>query len=233
MSRFSTDVATAVSNRYLKSGGMSRMALDVSRLMSLINTEDKQVNQLTGASNVTPAASLVQALPTIAQGTSASTRIGDSVLINRIDLELEFQYSGTAATATSTDQTFRFWLIRYKKTPPTGGITPFNISEFLDLDSNGNYSVQSFMNTDTNENFQIMHTQDVYLKLPTLASATLFVNKNIPIRHLPHFHQAYNGPTAASITDNMMFFVCVSLTPANTGGASVVSTAFRVWFVDN
>jgi hypothetical protein len=233
MSRFSTDVVRAVSNRYTKKNGITNLARDVSRLMSVINTEAKRIDLNSGSYNVFDTSSAVIPLPSIANGTTDVTRIGDSVLINKIDMELLFKYTGTAATATNSSQTYRYWCVRYKKTPPAAGTTPFNISEFLYQDAYGNYSPISMVNTDTNENFQVMFCGDVDLQLPTLASTQLAVTKTVTVRHDCHFHQAYNGPLSPNICDNMCFLIVVALNPANAAGSSVVVPFTRFWFVDN
>lgn len=201
--------------------------------MSIINTEDKQADANYTAQTVTAPSPLIQALPVPAQGTSGSQRIGDSILINKIDMDLTFSYSGTAATATNADQTFRYWLVRYLKTPATSGTSNFNLSEFLNVDASSQYTTASLMNTDTNENFQVMLCGDVQLRLPTLASAQISVSKTIPIRHSCHFHQIFNGSTSGNITDNMCFLVVVAMNPANTGGSSTVINTTRMWYVDN
>lgn len=233
ISRFSNDVVSNVANRYTSRGGLSKLASDVTKLMAMVNTEDKHLDITNVAAACNATTPLIQVLPTIAQGNLSSQRSGDSVLINKIDVEMLFQFSGTAATATSSDQNFRWWILRYKKTPTTSGTTPFNISEFLNVDGSGNYTPLSLMDTDTNENFQIMCTGDVQITLPTLASTQLVRDKTFPLRHTCHFHQAYNGSGSANICDNMCFFVCVATNAANTAGFSQVTTSHRLWFIDN
>jgi hypothetical protein len=234
ISRFSTDITNGIANRYSKSGGMLKLASDVSRLMSVINTEDKHADSISAASSVSSlSGGLIVPLPTVAQGLTVSNRIGDSIKVNRIDIDLEFLFSGTAATANYTNQTFRMWLVRYNKTPASGGTTAFSLSEFLNQDSSSAYTPMSLMNTDTNENFQVMYTDDVTVTLPTLASAQLTATKNLTIRHECSYHQEYNGTSATNICDNMSFLVFVAMNPANTGGISAVASSTRLWFIDN
>jgi hypothetical protein len=233
MSRFSNDIVTQVSNRYSSRGGMIKLASDVSRLMSTINTEDKSIVLAPTAVVCSNTSSVVTPLPTIAQGITSSTRTGDSVLCNRIDAELFFQYSGTAASALYAHQHFRWWIVRYKKTPASSGATAFPISEFLQTDANGNYTPLSQFNTDTNENFQVMVNGEVDLTLPTLATVQLTVDKTITIRHSCHFHQEYNGAAATNICDNMCFMIVVCSNPANVGGTCQITPSFRLWYIDN
>jgi hypothetical protein len=233
ISRFSTDIAVGVRNRYTRENGIQNLASDVSRLMSVINTEDKQVSTNNAAITVTNAASSIINISGSAQGAASNQRNGDSIKINRFDLEITFAYGGTAATATNGNQLFRYWLIRYKKTPVSGGSTPFNISEFLTTDSNGNYSPMSLPNTDTNENFQVMLAGEKEIQLSTLSPTQLTYTHLQTIRHDCNFHQEYNGSLATNVCDNAVFFVCVALNGANTGGTSAYALTTRTWYIDN
>jgi hypothetical protein len=213
---------------------MQRIAQDVSTLMSVINTEDKQIDTVATTQVVTSTSSLVYAIGTVAQGTSGLTRVGDSILINRIDLNLQFLFStGTPATTASQNQIFRWFLVRYLKTPATNGVTAFLISEFLNVDSGSNYTPMSLPNTDTNENFQIMESGTVNLTVPSSTTAASAVTQMVTTSHTCHFHQTYNGSATNSITDNMVFMVFVALNGANAGGSSNVLVSSRMWFVDN
>jgi hypothetical protein len=234
ISRFSTDITNGIANRYATRGGMMKLASDVSRLMSVINTEDKHADSISAANSIaSTTGGLIVPLPTLAQGTAVSNRNGDSVKVNKIDIDLEFLYGGTAATATYVNQTFRMWIVRYKKTPASSGTVPFAISEFLNLDSSSAYTPMSLMNSDTNENFQVMYTTDITLTIPTLASAQIVTTKNLTIRHECSFHQEYNGSNATNICDNMSFLVFVAMNPANPGAISAVASSIRLWFIDN
>jgi hypothetical protein len=233
ISRFSSDITNGVVNRYTKNGGMLKLAADVSKLMSIINVEDKHVDSVAAAATCNSSTSLVLPFPVVAQGTTVSTRVGDSIKVSRLDIDLEFIFGGTAATATYLNQTFRVWGVRYKKTPSTSGATAFSISEFLNQDSSSAYTPMSLMNTDTNENFQVMFTQDVTVSIPTLASAQIVSTKLLTVRHECSFHQEYNGSAGSNICDNMIFLVIVAMNPSNAGGTSAVAASLRNWFIDN
>jgi hypothetical protein len=233
ISRFSTDIATGVRNRYTGNKGLTNVMSDVSRLMSIINTEDKNVPTLNTALTVTASSPQIIYIPGPAQGAASNQRNGDSIKINRIDLELTFQYSGAAATATNGSQKYRYWLVRYLKTPATSGSSNFNLSEFLTVDVNGNYTPMSLMNTDTNENFQIMTTGECEVKIFTLATAQLTYSLHETYRHECSFHQEYNGSLATNVCDNAVFMVFTALFAANTGGTSTVNLNSRLWYIDN
>jgi hypothetical protein len=232
MSRFSTDVAQGITNRYLRTNGTRNLMSDVSKLMSIINTEDKHVDSYNSAS-VTNTAPFISNITGPVQGITVNQRIGDSIKLMKIDLEIYAYYSGTAATASYGSQDFRYWILRYKKTPATGGSVPFNISEFLVPDPSGNYSTLSMFNTDTNENFQVMALGEITINLATLASANITYSKTLALRHECSFHQEFNGAATSNVCDNAVFFVCVAQNPLNTGGNSGLLYNSRVWFVDN
>lgn len=233
-SKAKDQVVKSVRNRYLGNKGISNLARDVSTLMSVVNTEDKHIDVLPSLQTVTSTVPLVYQIGGVSQGTTNTTRIGDSILINRIDLSLTFQFgTGTLATTAVQSQTFRVWLVRYLKTPITNGFVPFGINEFLNTDFASNYSVNSFPNTDTNENFQIMADDTIEVTLPQFTTAASYRAVNKLYTKDCHFHQSYNGSSSSNVCDNCLFLVFVALNPTNAGGPSGVYPASRVWYVDN
>lgn len=238
MVRFGTNIAetagVAIKRRYTGKGAVRNIAQDLSALKMLVNTEDKQIFTLAANQTVSQVSSLVYGIGTMAQGTASNQRVGDSVRINRIDLNMVFSWnSGTVATTAALNQTFYWYLVRYKKTPPTSGTVAFNISEFLNADNNGNYTPLSFPNPDTIENFQLMANGEVVLTLPTATTAISTVHKVISVTHSCSFHQEYNGAANTTITDNMCWLIFTAYNPVNAGGASVVSVQSAMWYVDN
>ncbi len=234
--RQSKDQAVAaVRRRYTGKSAAVNIAGDFKRVMSLLNTEDKQINTLSTLQNVwSTGGPLIAGLGTVAQGTASNQRTGDSIKINRIDLIMNFQYStGTPATCGIQAQVFNWYLIRYLKTPSTGGTTAFASTEFLDLDGNSLITPMSFPNTDTNQNFQVMASGQVHLELPIFSTANSQVNKVVSITHGCSFHQDYSGASATTITDNMVFLFVNGLNVVNTGGTSGVTYSCRMWYIDN
>jgi hypothetical protein len=222
---------SAVKNRYLGPRGISNLARDVGMLKLLINTEEKQIYTLATAQNVNNTTSLVYGIGTVAQGTSSSTRVGDSIKITRIDLNMLFQFGSGTATTIFT-QIFNWYLVRYKKTPSTSGTTAFGISEFLNQDANSQYTPLSFPNPDGNQNFQLMANGQVQLEVPTTTSASSTVQKIITLSHDCNFHQEYSGSANTTITDNMCFIVVTAQNAINTGGASNCLLQSAMWYVD-
>jgi hypothetical protein len=201
-------------------------------LKSLINTEDKQVFTLAAGQTVTAASSLVYGIGTVAQGTSSSTREGDSIKINRIDLNMEFYYtSGT--TNLYENQTFNYYLVKYNKTPSSSGTTAFNISEFLNFDGGSAYTPLSFPNPDTNQNFTVLASGQVDLELNYNVATGSQVAKMVSLSVPVSYHQFYSGSANTTITDNMTYVVVTAMNPINTAGSSGVAINSAMWYIDN
>jgi len=228
------DVGVAVKKRYTGNKAVANIAKDLSMLKMLVNAEDKQIYTLATNQTVVQGTALVYGIGTVAQGNASNQRSGDSIRVNRIDLNLGFVYnSGTPATTAALDQTFNWYLVRYLKTPSSSGTTAFSIAEFLNQDANGNYTPLSFPNPDTAENFQLMANGQVHITLPAATTAISTVHKIVEISHPCSFHQEYNGSANSTITDNMCFLVFTAYNPINAGGASVVQVQSAMWYIDN
>jgi hypothetical protein len=229
---FVKDTAGKARKRYSGKKGASNIAKDIIMLKNLLNVEQKHVDTLTGPLTVVNGTSQVTALGTVGQGSTSAQRTGDSVKVCRVDMQLRFQYtSGT--TNTREDQTFKYWLVRYLKTPISAGTSPFGINEFLNQDWNGDYSTSSFHNPDNMQNFDILALGQLYLPLQfnvaTGSSAVRVVELSVDC----DFHQIYNGTTGSTICENMLFLVLVGTQTVNAGGASEVVVGSRVWYLDN
>jgi len=238
MIRFSKDqinsAAIGVRKRYTGKGGSLAMARDLSRLAMSVNTEEKQIYTISTAQSVLSTTSIIYGIGTMAQGNGGNQRSGDSVRICNIDLNLWFYYySGTAATMGVQNQIFNWYLVRYLKTPSTSGTSSFTMSEFLNVDGNGNYTPLSFPNSDTNENFQVMSSGTVDVQLYNNPTANMYGSKLVNIRHPCSFHQDYTGSGSTTICDGMCFVVVTALNPINAGGGSSVVINAAMWYVDN
>jgi hypothetical protein len=225
-------VTGAVRQRYTGKNAIPHVLRDVSMLMSVVNTEDKHMDNSITFTTVAQGASLVQVLNPPAQGTSALTRVGNSIKINRIQLSMLFKYSSGTGTAY-LKQIFKYFLVRWLKTPSSSGTTPFTIGDFLDVDQNSNYTVNSLGDPDTDENFVVMAAGSVNVNLPQALGTDQIVNELVEFDHPCSFHQTFNSTTAASITDGTVFMVFTAAVPANTGGTSSVAFTSRQMFIDN
>jgi hypothetical protein len=235
MVRHSTDqVVKAVKSRYTGKGAGMNIATDMKALMSLMNTEEKHIDTIQTAVSVVNSGSQIIGLGTMAQGTTSSTRTGDSIKVIRIDLLMAFTFSsGTTATSTVGQQTFNWYLVRYLKTPSTSGTSSFGIAEFLNQDPGNTYTPLSLTNTDTNQNFQLMGSGQVNIQLQAIPATTFQVTKVVELSHPCSFHQDYSGASASTITNNMVFLVVTALNASNTGGTSTVQFSERMMYVDN
>jgi hypothetical protein len=234
MARWSSDQArNFATKRYTGRSAASNIAHDLGVIRSLINAEEKNASVLFTQTTVTAASPYILPLGTVAQGNTGETRTGDSIKITRIDMSLRFAF-GTGTSNLYCNQIFKWFLVRYLKTPAASGATAFSIGEFLDQDFAGNRSSVSLFSTDTSEYFQIMDC-GVVTVTPSFALAA--VNNTalsiLDISHQCSYHQTYNGAAAANICDNMAFLVVVASQAANTAGTSTVDGSTRLLYIDN
>jgi hypothetical protein len=228
-------VVKTVKNRYTGKSAPKNIASDLKVLMSLMNTEDKHVDVQPTFQSVSNVAPLVYGIGTCAQGTTNITRTGNSVKINKIDLNLYFRYSnGTPATTTIQNQIYNWYLVRYNNTSSSSGTSAFPIADFLTADSLGNYTAMSFPNPDLSEDFQIMGCGQASISLNEVNTVnTAFKSTIVNYTHPCSYHQTYNGAANTAIVQNMTFLVITCLNGANAGGTCDVTIGSRMWFIDN
>ena len=201
-------------------------------IKSLLNVEDKQVYTLATAQTVTNTSSLVYGIGTVAQGSASNQRTGDSIKINRIDLNLQFAYSCGTATI-GYNQIFNWYLVKFNKTPSTSGTTAFAIADFLNQDGNGNVTPLSFPNSDTNQDFTVLESGQVKVSVPYFVAANASASQIVTISKPCSYHQIYSGSASTTITDNMTFLVFTASAGINTGGTSTVTVSAAMWYIDN
>ncbi len=218
--------------RYSGKKAVSNLAKDIMFLKTMLNTEQKHIDTLTAPVTVVSTSSLVSALGTVAQGSSSSTRTGDSIRVRKMDFMLRFKYS-TGTTNSKEIQHFKYWVVRYLKTPASAGTAPFSINEFLVSDQAGNYSTSSFHNPDTMQNFFVHSVGELDINLHFNVGTDSDIVKIVELSIDCDFHQTYNGSTGSTVSDNMVFLVCVATNAVNTGGSSELGVSSRLWFVDN
>ncbi len=236
MSRFSD--TTLPIGRSIPLNSMQSLAKEVGRIRKNLNVERKFLDQLSSAQTVGAGSSVVLAITPPAGGSSESTREGNSIKVIRFDIKMQFGFGPQAdGLAVSCNQTFNWYLIRWKKTPTSSGSTPPAISDIFNQDVNSNYTTLSLLNATTNQNYQFMASGTSVLELPNYNADTgtgqTIIIKMVDVVHDCDFHQLFSGTTAASITDNLVFMVFLATNTANTGGISQVIPAIRTWYVDN
>jgi hypothetical protein len=224
----------AIRNRYGKRGGLQQVMTDVKELRKLLNTEEKHIDTIIGATTVSFTASNIILIGTVAEGSDSNQRTGRSIKIVRTDLLFYFNFSsGTVATSSQQNQYFNWYYIKYTKTPSSSGGSIFSIAEFLNQDAGSNYTPMSLPNPDNNENFVILASgqQEVELTVETGVTSVRFKIQQIQSER--SFHQTYNGTASTNICDNCTFLVVTALQPANTGGISQYAASIRQWYIDN
>jgi hypothetical protein len=215
--------------RYGGKTGVANIARDLNSLRMMLNTENKHVDQIAIFQGVTNASPTNLFLTPSAEGTDSNNRTGRSVKLDRVDMLLRFNYNGGTTTSIAT-QTFRWFLVKWLKTPTSGANGGFPLSAFLLTDASGNYSPMSLANTDTAENFRIMAQGLEKMTMPlNFATVETIVEVSVPCQ----FHQSYDGTAATDICDGAIYFICLGMVANATGGSSGVTPTFRTWFIDN
>jgi len=232
-SRAKDQLISAARSRYGGKSAISNIMKDISMLKAVLNTENKHVDTLFDLStnNTLP---VITFLGSIAQGTTNNTRIGDSVKLDRIDTNITFTYQlGTPATSATMCQIYRWFIVKYLKTPSSGGSSAFAIGDFLNNDVNGQVTPLSLPNTDLSEDFHIIDSGLVELVLPYLGTVNSIISKTISMSENVSFHQTFNGSAGSNIVDNALFLVVVSQNGNNAGASANVYVGNRIWYVDN
>lgn len=231
--RRSTDQAAGFAKaRYTGKGAAGNIAKDLSMLRSILNVEQKEVPTSQTTLSVNNTTSQVVWIGSPGQGSSGSQRAGDSIKLQRIDINLLF-FWGTGTTNTIDNQIFNYYVVKYLKTPSSGGSTPFAIADFLNVDQDGAITPMSLPNTDLAENFQVLQAGEV-VATPSYATATNnVVYKLVTLSMEVGFHQTFTGSAASTLVDNAVFVVLTGLQPTNSGGTSGAKFMARMWYVDN
>ncbi len=220
-----------ITKRYGGPKGKVTAAADIARIARMMNTENKYIDTLLDVTcdKSTP---YCAALNNVAEGSDNTNRTGRSVRVIKYDIMMKLYFStGTVATSVGQSQFFKWFLVRFNKTTPSG--QTFAIADFLNQDSSSAYTVISLPNTDRSEDFQIMASGEalVQLQLTTGVSSQAAVWQTVS--HDCSFHQEYSGTSNSTICDNNVQLVIVGGVNANTGGVSGVTYSIRCWYVDN
>lgn len=231
--RQSTDVvAKFAANRYTGTKAPMNIARDLSMVRAMFNTEEKHVDTITSVSTLNATTPAVYTVNGPAQGTTNAQREGNSIKVIRFDCLFSFTF-GTGTTNLVSAQQFNWYLVRYEKTPSSGGSGTFSIADFLNVDINSNYTPMSLPNSDLNEDFTVLSNGTILVEVPIASATNNVVSRYVPIRHECSFHQEYTGSAFTTIVDKCVFIVLTALQATNTGGTSSCVFSVRQWYIDN
>lgn len=205
---------TAIDTVANAGGKIGLIARAVRGIRNLVNSEAKFVDA--NATNTPDTTGVVNILTLIAQGTTDTTRIGNSVLSQSLDIKCTFVPS---ASATASFVRYIVFIDKYD-----GAGTAPTLANLLQA----TVSVQSFMNMDNSDRFVVLRNDVVPL---TLVGNNRAVYREIHLK-LTDLHVKYDGTTAAqaSCTNNHIYFALLSNEAINTPSVSWVT---RYRFVDN
>jgi hypothetical protein len=203
--------------------------------MKLLNVENKHIDTQVAASGnaVNSGSSSIIYIAPPGEGSDNNQRTGRSIKVDRIDYTFIFRYSAGSSSTLLQSQTFRWFIVKYLKTPSSSGTSSFGISDFLVTDPNSQYTPLSLPNTDTAENFEILDSGIICLDLQGYTANATAVERVLSGTVNCGFHQTFNNTTYSSVVDNALFVVMVALQGANTGGVSQVGYTMRMWYIDN
>jgi len=190
---------------------MSRMARDLAMLKFMINVE-KKYSDITFSNTVSNTLN-PQTLNALSQGTSATTRNGQSVKFTSLFMRA---YMTMNASATTTQ--IRFLIFRDRQPNAAGPGTTTILAD--------NTNILSALQIGNSRRFKILADRIFRLDTNKLNHEFKFFRKL-------NFHTEYNttnGGTVADITTNSLYIIMFSDQATNTPTISFYS---RVRFVDN
>lgn len=194
--------------------GVASKALSIAnQVKKLVNAEYKYVDT-SGSGNVSSTGT-IDCLSLIAQGTTATTRTGNTVKYARLSLKM------LQAANVTTDNNFgvsRYIIFRDLQ---SDGTAP-TVAEVLE-----SASVNAFLNNNNKARFTVL--KDFYLKTSSKTSNTNNVFKcSIPLSH--HGYYKSSGGTIAEVQNDNLFILFINW--GNTNPPNYAYTA-RLRFLDN
>lgn len=188
----------------------------------LLNVEHKY-NDVTLNNTVGYDAPIYTLLNGVAQGDGATTRDGNSLKMEYVDINLILK------NANAADRTVRIMLVEQKD---VNGLAPV-ISEILD-DSATQYAPLSHFNRDQINNFRVLYDKRYSMTDSTSDNALRQININHQFRSDATAKVRYDGVlgTVANMSKNSLYLV---ITADNTAASSpvAVTAKSRVTFLDN
>lgn len=182
----------------------------------LVNTEYKSINIQDGTSWAVGTAISNQSLLSCAQGTTDTTRTGNSIRVKKLQARMLCTWNSATA---NTAQRIRIVMFRYMG---NNGASPAFSTELFDGSTN---MLTAFRNTDYGKQFKVYYDQMVVL---SSQKPSVFLNFNKKV----DFHTEYIGTTAnaSDVGTNNCYWIAVS--DDNTTPPTI-RTSFRSRFIDN
>lgn len=170
----------AIKKRYTTKGGKpnyNKIVRDVQRVKRMLNTETKyQTLNWTGLTTLRATSSLpdIEVIPYPLQGLQANQSIGAQFRLTNISFKAVVSL-GDSALNPLTNHPFKFMIVNQKvpewNTTNASNViyTPPVISDFFDLDMNGQYTQSSYSNRQMRKNFTVLYSKLV--NFPTQANS--------------------------------------------------------------
>lgn len=204
---------------------LGKIAGDVYAMSRVLNAEKKQFSANYTASIGSPTAqTMFQLVTNISEGTTRTTRLGESCKI--VSWVLEYQFAQQASTVNK--RYCKLWFIQFRN----DSTATTTISNFLDNDMNGNAGYSSIRNPDYYRQFRVLGSKKIYLDCDQTSSE--LVQRQGRIYGKTNMHQRYSSTTAASLIWGPLYIVAVVNAGNTTSSTGVdVSCRLNLFFYDN
>lgn len=201
-------------------GRVARLARNVQFLSSIVNAEKKthsgSMNFTTGQVNGNdPVPRIFDITPTMGQGTTGQTRIGNSYKLHTMCLKGQvFQQQNNHHQGK-----VKFIIFQNMGTPiPTASL---NVADLFDLNPiNGIYDINSSRAEDTFRNFRIVKTHFSKIMQDNYSGVQAWRDFVIPIRFKSH-HVKFNDSNSNVVTSGQLILVVL----ADSGNVSSSTTS--------
>nr|UOF81223.1 capsid protein [Cressdnaviricota sp.] len=231
--KFGGAVKQTLKNRYMHKGGynIAQIMKDVSLLKTMVNAEKKhyfnvsQGNLLAQCSGATGQGLYNQDItPIPAQGTTTTTRIGNSIKMHSSIMKLQFYQSADTTQAIKV----RMVIVKVKGSPQTVSTFVANAFELNQFVLNaGNAAIvdyNSSYNPDYFGQFEIVTERKFYIPPDQVSGVKSIKSYNIPLKWNHHVRFATDG--SQTLSDGQL--ILVLLADSGNWDASTASTLTNV-----
>lgn len=180
-----------------------------------VNTEEKYNDVTLTAVRAPYDNPILQSIPLLVQGTTASTRTGDSIKLTRINIRLNLQCGSTL------DQRIRVMLIRDSQ---CNGTAASQTNIML------NNSMESPLNIDFAKRFIVLHDAEVHVDSVQYVNVSHVINKT---NLQDHIEYGGNAGTVADLRNTNYYLYIISDKNNASGQSAFVSGNIRFRYIDN